>query len=381
MGPTSKTKIHDLADCGQSIWLDHISRSLLTSSKLQNLIDQGILGMTSNPTIFYKAISFSQDYDEQIASLSHSGKNAFDIYDELAVKDIQQSADFFMPVYQETNRRDGYVSLEINPLLAEKEEESVQEGLRLFAKVGRPNLMIKVPVTQEGPKIIEELISRGINVNATLIFSSRQYWEATSAFLKGLERHKKFNEDFSKVHSVASVFVSRIDTAIDNLIHQKMTQESGESQRLSLESLLGKSAVANSVVIYDKFQQMFSSNYFQVLKQDGAQIQRVLWASTGTKNPLYSDIKYVTELIGEASVNTLPEKTLTAFVDHGRVAPSLPGNLNKAQEIFNNLNQHSINIDDVCAQLLKDGLSSFCQSFEQLISAIQSKAEMICEKK
>ncbi|MFH1360784.1 MAG: transaldolase [Candidatus Omnitrophota bacterium] len=375
-----KTKIQLLTDLGQSLWLDNINRSMIASGKLKKLIDQGILGLTSNPTIFNQSISSSDDYDESIFKLKEAGQTTFEIYDELTVRDIQDAADLFKRVYDATDKNDGYVSLEINPLLAHNKEESIQEGLRLFGKVRRPNLMVKVPVTDVGPDIIEELTAHGVNVNATLIFSPKKYWETVSAYFQGLERYQALNSDLRHVRSVASIFVSRIDTAVDRLIEQEINVSEEGEMKNRLQSLKGKAAVANSVVIFEKSRQMFSSNYFQSLQEHGACIQRVLWASTGTKNPAYRDIKYVTELIADPTVNTLPEKTLGAFVDHGEIKKANFEDVNQAQDIFGKLEQFGIKIDDVYSKLLEDGVHAFSKSFQELLNSIEAKAKILCAK-
>lgn len=376
----SKTKIQELSDFGQSIWLDYISRSLIQSGQLRDWIEKGVRGMTSNPTIFDQAISSSSDYDEKISQLAVSGKNTFEIYDDLTINDIQEAADFFRPIYDQTNGLDGFVSLEIDPRLANKTDESVREGLRLFRKVDRPNLMIKVPATKPGIPVVEELISQGINVNVTLIFSLGQYEDAAHAYLKGMEKLSKKERNLMRIKSVASVFVSRIDTAVDNLIAEKLKSEGDETRAGQLRSLQGKAAVANAHFIFEKFNNIFSGNMFRILSEQHADIQRVLWASTGTKNPSYSDIKYITELIAKPTVNTLPEKTLCAFLDHGAFKEANLGDLTEAKAVLGGLLDFGINIDEVCDKLLVKGVESFEQSFLKLLSSIESKARKLCLK-
>ena len=377
------TKIQQLGQMGQSIWFDYINRSMLESGKLKKLIKDGVRGMTSNPTIFNQAISTSADYDQRIRSLKSEGKSIFEIYDELTVEDIKDATDAFRCVYEETSGLDGYVSLEINPLLANKVEEQIQEGLRLFKKVDRPNLMIKVPCTKEGYVVIEELIASGVNVNATLIFSISQYEETVKAYLRGLQRLSESSSDISQVKSVASVFVSRIDAAVDKKIDAILSQDEVlEDQKFEFENLKGKSAVANSRLIFEKFKELFQSDEFKCLKEKGASIQRVLWASTGTKNPAYSDIKYVTELIHEPTINTLPEKTLMAFRDHGQVQSESPElwSRERNQEIISNLKSFGIDIDEVCQNLLDDGVRAFNKAFESLLQSIEEKSETLTLK-
>jgi len=265
-----KSKIQELADFGQSIWLDYISRSLMESGRLQRLLDLGLRGMTSNPTIFDKAISTSSDYDDQIIRLKGEGKNPFEIYDALTIQDIRNAANLFLPVYEETSFLDGYVSLEIDPRLAMKANESIAEGRRLYQAVNRPNLMIKVPATQAGFEIAEELLAEGINVNMTLIFSLDQYVQTAWAYLKGLNRLSHKTKDLKKIRSVASVFVSRVDTVVDSLLQEKIKKETDPASQGQLENFLGKAAVENSRRIFEKFQLLFNSDLFQNLKTYGA---------------------------------------------------------------------------------------------------------------
>lgn len=376
----AKTVIEELGEWGQSVWLDNISRSLIESGKLKEMIGLGLRGMTSNPTIFDKAISLSDDYDETIRELYKSGKSTFEIYDDLTIRDVQEAADIFRPVYDKTNGLDGYVSLEINPKLASNTKETIEEGKRLYGKVNRPNVLFKVPSTEAGFKAIEELLARGINVNVTLIFSLEQYKKTREAFLKGINRLSQNQEDLSNIHSVASVFVSRIDTAVDKMIDEQIEKGIDEEIKNKLKALKGKAAVANSKIIFAEHLDIFSGAKFQPLKDKGANIQRVLWASTGTKNPDYSDIKYVSELIARNTVNTMPEKTIEAFLDHGEVSEAVTGNTQAAQGIIDNLKSFDIGINSVCAKLLEDGVVSFEKSFESLLNAIKTKIENLCTK-
>ncbi len=368
----AKTTIQQLADYGQSAWLDHISRSLLEGGKLKDLISQGLRGMTSNPSIFNQAISSSNDYDVKIAQLKGKGKSAFEIYDALTIADIQDATDMFQPVYKATNGLDGYVSLEINPKIAHKIDEQIKEGVRLFQAVGRPNLMVKVPATREGFSVIEELTSRGINVNATLIFSLEQYVFTVEAYLAGLTRLLKNKGKADKLHSVASVFVSRVDTTIDDILEKRAAKDQG------LQSLKGKAAVANCRVIFEQYQNFVNDQRYKTLTSQGANMQRVLWGSTSTKNPRYSDIKYVTELIARPTVNTLPEKTLLAFLDHGRLQDSFISCYGESKQILSDLKAQGIDINSVCADLLYDGVKAFEDAFEALLNAIEKKAAQLC---
>ncbi len=362
----NKTTLQELAEFGQSAWLDFINRPLLETGELKKLISLGLRGMTSNPSIFNQAIGASQDYDNKIRELKDQGKSSFEIYDELTIQDIQEAADHFKETYEKTNHCDGYVSLEINPLLAQKVGEQAREGVRLFKKVNRPNLMIKVPSTKEGFPVVEELISQSINVNVTLIFSLKQYEKTVQAYFDGLKRLKKSNGDLKNIHSVASVFVSRIDTSIDKMLDEKKAP-----------SLKGRAAVANCRLIFEKFRELFATQEFKELQTSGANIQRVLWGSTSTKNPAYNDIKYVTELIARPSVNTLPKNTLEAFLNHGKVKDAFTSDKKEAAKIISSLKEIDIDIDTICLKLLEEGCASFNQAFETLMSSIEKKAEKL----
>jgi len=364
----TKTKLQEIAALGQSLWIDNISRSMITGGKLKSLIDQGLRGQTSNPTIFKQAISHSSDYDARIQQLAKDGKTTFEIYDELTIKDVQDAADLFRGVYESTQGLDGYVSLEINPQLGNELESQLKEGMRLWQKLNRPNVMIKVPATKNGLGVVEGLIAQGINVNVTLIFSAEQYQEVVWAYLRGLNHLAKNGRDMRQVRSVASVFVSRIDTSIDKKLDE------------NLKSLRGMAAVANGEVIYHKFQKSFGSSEFNALKSKGANLQRVLWASTGTKDAQYSDIKYITELIAQDTVNTVPDKTLEAVLDHGIAKLAMPGDVAEAQKKLEQLRLAGIDIGMVCNQLLVDGLASFEKSFEELTTSIEEKQKSLSVK-
>lgn len=358
------TRLEELSQFGQSVWLDFISRRLIKSGRLQELISMGLLGMTSNPTIFDNAISKSDDYDDLIGLAASRGVSLFDIYDQLTIRDIQEATDLFRPVYERTNGVDGYVSLEINPRLASDTEETIEEGRRLQRVVNRPNLMLKVPATEEGFPAISTLLSDGININVTLIFGLGQYEKTARAYLEGLKRYRGTRT----LHSVASVFVSRIDSAVDKLLEGKS------------ESLKGKAAVANSFLIYRKHREIFASPEFDSLKAKGAAYQRVLWASTSTKNPTYRDIKYVEELIMKNTVNTLPENTMMAFLDHGSVADSIPVYGRNVDETMRQLMESGVDMDKVCGKLLDDGVKSFIGSFDSLLASIETKARKLTVK-
>jgi transaldolase len=363
----AKTPVKQLGEVGQSVWLDYISRSLLKRGRLKKLIGLGITGMTSNPTIFDKAINSGSDYNNQIQELQGQGKSTFEIYDDITVKDIQDAADIFRPTYNKTKGLDGYVSLEINPKLAYNTQETIEEGKRLAAKVNRPNVMFKVPATDAGYEAIAALLAERINVNVTLIFSLEQYKKTADAYLKGIKGLLQNKGDARSIRSVASVFVSRVDTAVDKLLDQFQEEDAA--------SLKGKGAVANSNLIYRAYTEIFSGNEFKEMEKQGASVQRVLWGSTGTKNSAYSDIKYVAELIARDTVNTVPENTLEAFLDHGIVQETITADADEAQGIIDSLQGLGIDINDVCAKLLEDGVVAFEQSFDSLLNAIEKKTQ------
>jgi transaldolase len=366
--PMSKTTIEQLGEVGQSVWFDYISRSLLKSGRLKELIGLGITGMTSNPTIFDKAINSGSDYDDQIRELHERGKSLFEIYDDITVTDIQDAADLFRHTYDKTKGLDGYVSLEINPKLAYNTQETIEEGKRLATKVNRPNVMFKVPATDAGYEAISALLADGINVNVTLIFSLEQYQKTSAAYLEGIKRLLQNKGDARSIRSVASVFVSRIDTAADKLLDQLQDKKEAAS-------LKGTAAVANSNVIYREYAEIFSGDAFKGMEKQGASVQRVLWGSTGTKNPAYNDIKYMAEMIAKDTVNTVPENTLEAFLDHGTVQETITADAEEAQGIIDSLQGLGIDINDVCAKLLEDGVVAFEQSFDSLLNAIEQKTQ------
>lgn len=373
----SQTKLHELVHLGQSLWLDYISRPLLETGALQKWVDDGLRGMTSNPSIFNQAISQSKDYDEKITELKAAGKTAFEIYDELTIRDIQEACDILKPVYESTKGLDGYVSLEINPQLANDTAASIREGKRLYAKANRKNIMIKVPATPAGFPVIAELLANGINVNVTLIFSLKQYENTANAFIKGLERLSQTQSDLSQIASVASVFVSRIDNTVDELLDKKIP---AVSQKEKLIFLKGKAAVANCQLVYAKACELANSNRFKKLAASGARFQRVLWASTSTKNSAYSDVKYIDELIAKNTVNTVPEKTLKSFMDHGATKVALNGQeAGAAGLVMIDLKTQGIDVDAICAKLLSDGVVAFEKSFAELISSIETKSAVLAK--
>jgi len=371
-----ESRVKKLHEFGQSIWLDNISRPIIDSGQLNRLIDLGVSGVTSNPSIFDKAISESSDYDEKIGELKDKGLKAFEIYDELTVKDIKDAADLFLPVFKRTGGQDGYVSLEVDPLLAHKAEETISEAQRLHKKVDRINVMLKVPATDEGLEAGFRLLTQGINVNFTLIFSLEQYVKTADTFIKAAKEFLKRGGDLKDIASVASVFVSRIDSIVDKAIDEKAAGLNGKEKN-AIQRLKGKSAVANSALIFAEYSRIFSEREFINLEKNGLKRQRALWASTSTKNPAYSDIKYVTELIGKGTINTMPQPTIDAFIDHGVVENALGSDAAKARAIFDSLSNFGINVNSICNDLLKDGVSAFEKSFKSLLNSIVLKGEKI----
>lgn len=364
------SKMIELAKLGQSIWFDYIKRDLITSGELQRLIDMGLRGMTSNPTIFDKAISGSTDYDVDLRELLVQNLSTEQIYEALALKDIAMAADLLLPVYKSTNGYDGYVSIEVNPHLAHKTNETIHEAKRLFQLLDRPNVMIKIPGTQEGLPAITEVIGSGVNVNVTLIFSNDNYKQVADAYIKGLEQLDANGGEVSKIASVASFFVSRVDTSCDK-----------ELEAIGNKELQGKIAIANSKIAYEISHQIFSGERWNKLKIKGARIQRLLWASTGTKNPDYPDTLYVDELIGADTVNTIPPATLDAFLDHGKLSITLYKNLNEAKEQMTKLAHLGIDLNKITDKLQTDGVKAFADSFDSLLKSISEKVETLKKEK
>jgi len=360
------SKLNELANIGQSVWLDFISRNLLTSGELIKYREMGLRGMTSNPTIFDKAISKSNDYDDDISELVLKGLNVEEIYEKLALKDIGIAADEMRKVYNETDGLDGYISIEVNPLLANNTEETIIQAKNLFKQLGRPNIMIKIPGTEEGLPAITEVLGSGINVNVTLIFSTESYRKVVEAFMAGLEKYDAAGGDISKHASVASFFVSRVDTAVDKELEAKNNKE-----------LQGKIAVANSKIAFEISEEMFSSERWQKLEAKGARKQRLLWASTSTKNPDYYDLLYVDTLIGPDTVNTMPPDTIKAFIDHGNIKSTLGQGIDEAKAHLNKLKELGIDINKITDKLLKDGVKSFSDSFKSLVDSLDSKVKKI----
>ncbi|RMG91951.1 MAG: transaldolase [Chloroflexi bacterium] len=361
-----KNPLVELYAYGQSFWYDNIRRRFLLDGTVQRLIDEdGLRGMTSNPSIFEKAIGGSDDYDEQMQALIAEGRNTAEIYESLALTDIQKACDLFAELYELSDGEDGYVSLEVSPHLAHDTEGTVAEAKRLFTAVSRPNVMIKVPATPAGIPAIRQLIADGVNVNVTLMFSMAHYEAVAQAYMDGLQLLLTHGGDVRRVASVASFFVSRVDTAVDK---QLATLSDPVAP-----TLMGKVAIANSRLVYQRFKQLFHGNQFAQLRQAGARVQRLLWASTSTKNPNYPDTLYIDELIGPETVTTIPPQTIDAFRDHGKVGYTLEKDLDKAHHILDTLPQLGINLNEITEQLQQDGVKAFAHSFDQLMGAIENK--------
>jgi transaldolase / glucose-6-phosphate isomerase len=359
---------------GQSVWLDYIRRSLITSGELRRLVDHdGLRGVTSNPSIFEKAVAGSTDYNDLFEAPDARRLDAKALYEKLAVRDIQDAAETLRPVYNGTSRRDGYVSLEVSPLLADDTAGTIEEARRLWQAVARENLMIKVPATAEGIPAIRDLISEGINVNVTLLFSREAYEQVANAYIEGLETRAARGGDLSRLASVASFFVSRIDTAVDTLIAARMQTTTDAHERSVLQGLAGKVAIANARLAYQRYREIFSGPRWQALADKGAQTQRLLWASTGTKNARYRDVMYVEELVGPETVNTIPPATLEAFRDHGRPRASLLEDIDSAFDTMAALARINISIKEVTDRLLVEGVQLFADAFEKLLGAVRSK--------
>ena len=372
---STKNPLLELQKQGQSVWLDYIRRDLITSGELKRLIDEdGLRGITSNPSIFEKAIAGSADYADFLDQLRAQGLSSGDMYERIAVRDIQDSADLLLPVYKATNKRDGYVSLEVSPTLARDTNGTIEEARRLWKTVARPNIMIKVPGTPEGVPAVRQLISEGININITLLFAQEAYVKVAEAYVDGLEAAQKAGKDISGIASVASFFVSRIDTLIDSMIDERLkTATPPQQDQELLRSLHGKVAIANAKQAYRYYQKMIETPRWKALAAKGAQVQRLLWASTSTKNPKYRDVLYIEELIGPDTVNTIPPATIDAFRDHGAVRRTLDADVAAADATMSNLEKAGISMQKVTNKLLEDAIKLFADAFEKLLAAVEQK--------
>ena len=372
---SSVNPLKRLHDYGQAVWLDFLARRFIAEGGLKKLIEQdGLTGVTSNPSIFEKAIGGSADYDSSLKAAESQGDcDVMALYERLAIEDIQHAADALRPVYDATERQDGYVSLEVSPYLAMSTEATVAEARRLWRAVGRENLMIKVPATKAGLPAIRQLIGEGINVNITLLFSQQVYEEVVEAYLAGLEHLIAQGGDASKIASVASFFVSRIDVAVDKLIEERLRQTNEADKRRALTGLRGKVAIANAKLAYQRYKRLFAGARWEKLRAKGARVQRLLWASTGTKNKDYSDVLYVEELIAPDTVNTIPPATMDAFRDHGKVRLSLEEDIDQAKQVMATLDRSGISIDAVTAKLVEEGVQLFADAFDKLSGAVARK--------
>ncbi len=356
------TKLSDLSALGQSPWYDNIDRRLIENGELQSLFDLGVTGVTSNPSIFEKAVKGSEIYDDLIKVHARNGDSTLDIYDAITVQDVQSAADMLSDTYRNSEGQDGYVSLEVLPDLAYETDKTVENAKDLWAKVSRPNLMIKVPGTAAGYPAIRELTKAGINVNVTLLFSIDHYRHSANAYIAGLADRQAAGEDISGLFSVASVFISRVDTMVD----EQLTA-------LGNSALQGEVAVANAKAIYQEFKTLFFDSDFDKLQALGGNRQKVLWGSTSTKNPAYRDVKYVEELIGEDTINTMPHKTLEAFLDHGQVAPTVEADWKQAAACLDEVASFGIDLNRICDEIQAKGVTDFVTAFDGLIAAIEEK--------
>jgi transaldolase len=365
----SSNPLAQLNQLGQSPWYDQMTRSLVSQGTLQKMIDEdGLRGLTSNPTIFEKAISGSSEYEAPLRQLAERGASLEEIYDALVVGDIAAAADVFLPVHQQTKGSDGFVSIEVSPLLAADTAGTVAEARRLHAQLARPNVLIKVPATPEGLPAVEELIADGVSVNTTLIFSVDVYAQVAEAYIKGLERRLAAGAPLDAVASVASFFVSRIDTAVDKKLEAQVNAGKPEASRF-----IGKTGIANAKLAYQKFQQLFSGARWERLAAAGARVQRPLWASTGTKNPAYSDVYYIDTLIGPHTVNTMPPVTFDAFRDHGKAAVTIVDDVREAHDLFAGLRSLEIDFAAVTDELTAAGVKLFADSYNNLMAVIERR--------
>lgn len=355
--------LKNIHDFGQSIWLDFFDRKLMDSGQLQKLMDEdGLCGITSNPSIFEKAIKSSSDYDADIRKISFEQKSKEEIFFDFAIKDIRQAADILKPVFDGAHGTDGFVSLEVSPHLANNTDETIKQAMQLWKSIDRENVMIKIPGTKEGLPAIRKCISEGLNINVTLLFGLDRYKEVTEAYISGLEDRLKNNQPIDHIASVASFFLSRIDTLIDPILKEK-----------KLDKLVGEIAIASAKEAYQIYKDMFRSDRFRKLEKLGAKPQKVLWASTGTKDPTFSDVKYVEALIGPDTINTLPMETIDAFRDHGKVDDHLENNLLNATRELQLLKDNGIDLNELTQQLEMEGIEKFNKAYDALLNAIESK--------
>jgi len=365
-------KLRSLNEYGQVVWLDFLSRRFIADGSLKRLIDEdGLAGATSNPSIFEKAIVGSRDYEPELSAAGDPDNRA--LFERIAVEDVRNAADVLRPVYDATGHRDGYISIEVSPDLAMDTDATVEEAHRLWRSVGRDNLMIKVPATTPGLAAIRRLTAAGINVNITLLFSQQVYEGVVEAYLGGLEELVARGGDPRRIASVASFFVSRIDTAVDRLLDARLAQTTDAAERPALTGIRGKVAIANAKLAYQRYKRLFAGPRWEALQAKGARTQRLLWASTGTKNPEYSDVLYVEELIGPDTINTMPPSTMDAFRDHGKLRGSLEEDLEGARRVMATLDRLGISIDEVTAKVLQDGVQIFAEAMDKVLNAIAAE--------
>lgn len=370
----------EIKDFGQSIWMDNLSRDIIESGDLKNMIvEKGIRGITSNPAIFEKAIKGNAIYDSEIEKGIKAGKSVMEIYESLVFDDIRNACDIFKPVYEQTEGLDGYVSIEVPPNIANDTEKTVQEAIRYYQAIGRENVMIKIPGTTEGLPAVEKVIAAGINVNVTLLFSVQSYINTFWAYIKGLEKRVEKGEEINNIASVASFFLSRIDSKVDDMIDAKLEGVTEINHQAKLEAIKGKVAIANAKIAYQEYKKIIQSDRWKALSAKGANVQRLLWASTSTKNPEYSDVMYVDELIGPNTVNTLPPSTIDACADHCDVANRVETNTEEAYQLIDSLKdpEIEINLDQVMDELLTEGIDKFVKPFTSLMDALEEKVQAL----
>ncbi len=381
MSPTAQNPLLTIEqEYGQSIWMDNLSRDILTSGELAQLIDtRGVLGITSNPAIFEKAIAGNAIYDKQIQEGIKAGKSLNDIYESLIFTDIRQACDILRPVYDKTNGIDGYVSIEVPPTIAADTKSTITEARRYYGEIGLPNVMIKIPGTPEGLPAVEQMISEGISVNVTLLFSVASYVESAWAYIRGLEARAAKGEDISNISSVASFFLSRIDTNIDGKLDTLIKNLTDSTKTEKLSALKGKIAIANAKVAYQEYKKIIATDRWQQLAAKGARVQRLLWASTGTKDPSYSDVMYVDGLVGNDTVNTLPPNTIEACADHCDPASRIEAGIDEAYRLIASLKDPDVNIDldSVMGELLIDGIDKFVKPFDSLMKSLDGKVKAL----
>ena len=374
----AENPLRQLNRAGQSVWFDYIRRWEMVSGHLKHLIDEdGLSGVTSNPSIFEKAIAGSKDYDGVIRKLASEGREAAQIFETLAVEDIQMAADLFLPTYNATDARDGYVSIEVSPTLAHDTAGTIGEARRLYGAVNRPNVLVKVPGTVEGLPAIQQLLGEGININITLLFAIARYEQVAEAYIAALEKLAREGKPLKRVASVASFFVSRIDTLVDQQLDARLREAKTDAERERISALFGKAAIANAKLAYQRFKEIFAGPRFQGLAQKGARVQRMLWASTSTKNPKYRDILYAEELIGPDTVDTMPASTLDAFRDHGKVRATIEEGLAESRQVMAQLAEVGIDFAAVTRKLEEQGVEAFAKDYQKLLNSIAEKRAQV----